>query len=93
MKKLIMTTAIVLGLAMTTFAQGGSMFHRENSGGNGNAVYQDGGHFSKADGGVIMPGLPTHGQSESQDAPLGGGIALLTALGAAYLVGKKRREE
>ena len=92
MKKLIMTTAIILGMGLTTFAQG-SMFHRENSGGNGNAVYQDGGHFSKADGGVIMPGLPTHGQSESQNAPLGGGIALLTALGAAYLVGKKRREE
>ncbi len=90
MKKLIMTTAIVLGLSMTTFAQG-SMFHRENSGDNGNALYQKGGR----EGGetVLTPGLPIHGQSDNQNAPLGSGIALLTALGAAYLVGKKRREE
>ena len=95
MKKLMMTTAIVLGLAMTSFAQGGSMFHRENSGDNGNAVYQDRSYFSKAGEGspLATPGLPTHGLSESQNAPLGSGIVLLTALGAAYLVGKKRREE
>ena len=93
MKKLIMTTAIVLGLAMTTFAQGGSMFHRENSGSNGNAVYQESGMFSKAGDTPLMPGLPIHGETTNQDAPLGGGMALLTALGAAYLVGKKRKEE
>ena len=95
MKKLIMTTAIVLGLAMTSFAQGGSVFHRENSGDNGNAVYQDRSYFSK-DGGVTplsTPGMPGHGGNDNADAPLGSGIALLTALGAAYLVGKKRREE
>ena len=39
------------------------------------------------------PGLPGHGGNDNADAPLGSGIALLTALGAAYLVGKKRREE
>ena len=95
MKKLVMTTAIVLGLAMTTFAQGGSMFHRENSGDNGKAVYQDrGSYFSKETGDTpLMPGLPTHGESNSQNAPIGSGIVLLTALGAAYAVAKKRREE
>ena len=93
MKKLVMTTAIVLGLAMTTFAQGGSMFHRENSGDNGNAVYQDRSFFAKEGSGPLTPGLPTHGLNENQNAPLGSGIVLLTALGAAYLVGKKRREE
>ena len=94
MKKLIMTTALVLGLAMTSFAQGGSMFHRENSGDNGNAVYQDRSYF-KAGGETPLssPGLPGHGENTNQNAPLGSGIALLTALGAAYLVGKKRREE
>ncbi len=90
MKKLIMTTAIVLGLSMTTFAQG-SMFHRENSGDIGNAVYESKGNLFRTD--PLTPGLPIHGQTSNQDAPLGGGIALLTALGAAYLVGKKRREE
>ena len=93
MKKLIVTTAIVLGLSLTTFAQG-SMFHRENSGDNGKNVYQDRGYFSKADGETpLMPGLPVHGESESQNAPLGSGIVLLTAFGAAYAVAKKRREE
>ena len=90
MKKLIMTTAIILGLGLTTFAQG-SMFQRENSGDNGNAVYESKGNLFRTD--PLTPGLPIHGQTESQDAPLGSGIALLTALGAAYLVGKKRREE
>ena len=92
MKKLIMTTAIVLGLAMTSFAQGGSMFHRENSGNNGNAVYQDRSYFAK-DGEGGSPVLPFHGLSDNQNAPLGSGIVLLTALGAAYAVAKKRREE
>ena len=86
-----MTTAIILGLSLTTFAQGGSMFHRENSGDNGSAIYESKGNmFRAADG---MPGLPTHGLGTNQDAPLGSGIALLTALGAAYLVGKRRKED
>ena len=93
MKKLLMATAIVLGLSLTTFAQG-SMFHRENSGANANTVYQDRGFFSKdGDNLPLTPGLPTHGLNENQNAPLGSGIVLLTALGAAYAVAKKRREE
>ena len=92
MKKLLIATAIVLGLSLTTFAQG-SMFHRENSGDNGNAVYQDRSFFAKEGSGPLTPGLPIHGQDENQDAPLGSGIVLLTALGAAYAVAKKRREE
>ena len=94
MKKLLIATAIVLGLSLTSFAQG-SMFHRENSGDNGNAVYQDRSYFSKdgEGGGIIAPSLPTHGETNSQNAPLGSGIVLLSALGAAYAVSKKHREE
>ena len=91
MKKLIMTIAIVLGLGLTTFAQS-SMFHRENSGDNGNAVYQDRSYFAK-DGEGGSPVLPFHGLSDNQNAPLGSGIAMLLGLGAAYAVAKKRREE
>ena len=92
MKKLVMTTAIILGLAMTSFAQGGGMFHRADNaknGGDGYALYESKGD-SKPGG---FPGIPGHGESDDGDAPLGSGIAMLTALGAAYLVGKKRREE
>ena len=81
MKKLALTIAIVLGLSMTTFAEGGGLFQRGGEAEGG--MYRD-----------ITPGLPgSHGETGNQDAPLGTGIAVLTALGAAYLVGKKRNEE
>ena len=85
MKKLALTIAIVLGLSMTTFAdpKGGGMFHR------GEVMETEG----NRDVTPLLPG--SHGLSTNQngDTPVGSGIVLLTTLGAAYLVGKKRREE
>ena len=84
MKKLALTIAIVLGLGLTTYADpdGGGLFGRgENPEPVSNRL------------GGNAPALPAHGQSTNQNAPLGTGIAIMTALGAAYLVGKKRREE
>ena len=87
MKKLALTIAIVLGLSVTTFAEGGGLFQRGGEP-EGNEMYTRGGGF---------PGLPGHGETDNQDGndttPLGTGIAVLTALGTAYLVGKKRNEE
>jgi hypothetical protein len=87
MKKLIITTAIILGFGLTTFADpnGGGMFQR----GTSESEFYGSGWRAAGD----MPALPNHGLAENQDAPLGTGIAVLTVLGAAYLVGKKRREE
>ena len=88
MKKLALTIAIILGLSMTTFADpnGGGLFKRgaepEYTGMYGNRGAND-----------PAPLLPAHGQDGNQDAPLGTGIAVLAALGGAYLVAKKRREE
>ena len=87
MKKLALTLAIVLGLSMTTFAgpNDGGLFQRgatEES----NEMYNRG-------GGLMFPGLPGHGETDDQPAPLGTGIAVLTALGAAYLIGKRRKED
>lgn len=87
MKKLTMTIAILLGLSMTTFAEGhqGGLFQRGNTPENtetGNRT-----------GSLITPGIPNHGQNGNQDAPLGSGIAILLSLGAAYLVGKKHKAE
>ena len=90
MKKLALTTAIVLALSFTTFAQDG-MFHRSDNaknGGNGYALYESKGELK---GG--FPGVPGHGETGDVDAPLGSGIVLLAGLGAAYMVAKKRREE
>ena len=89
MKKLIMTTAIILGLGLTTFAdpnQGGGLFQRRAT---SEDVYFD----SNRD--ATPPMLPTHGLDDNQnaDSPLGSGIAMLLGLGGAYLVAKKRREE
>ena len=90
MKKLALTIAIVLGLGMTTFADpnGGGLFQR---GLVTDEEYYGLGYYNNYRDG--MPLLPNHGETGNADAPLGTGIAVLTALGAAYLVGKKRREE
>ena len=93
MKKLILTSAIILGISLTTFADGG-LFNRGN-----NAKYgQSSGYiyFNAKDtgsGDVAMPMLPPHGSEDNNPAPLGSGIAVLMGLGAAYMVAKKRREE
>jgi hypothetical protein len=90
MKKLIITTAILLGIGLTSFAQG-NMFHRND--GNGSSYFAEKSGMRDGEGGILTPGLPTHGLTENQNAPLGSGIVLLAGLGAAYLVGKKRNEE
>ncbi len=83
MKKLVLTLAIVLGLGMTTFAEGGGLFLR------GDEPEKEGVNGTR--GG--FPGVPGHGGTGNADAPLGTGVAVLTALGAAYLVGKRRKED
>ena len=96
MKKLTLTIAIILGMTMTTFADGGGLFNRGNNAANGASGYSD---FS-TDGisdiraeDPFNPLLPAHGLEDNQDAPLGSGIVALMSLGAAYMVAKKRKEE
>ena len=86
MKKQILTIAIILGFGLTSFADpnGGGLFQR---GTTETEFYGSGWRDSQ------MPALPNHGMETNQNAPLGTGIAVLTALGAVYLVGKRRREE
>jgi hypothetical protein len=38
------------------------------------------------------PGLPGHGQSGNQNAPIGSGAALLIGFGAAYAMYKKNKK-
>ena len=94
MKKLALTIALILGLTMTTFADGG-LFKRGYNAENGASGYNYFGAKVEDDnaGSPAMPLLPQHGEDTNQPAPLGSGIALLAALGGAYLVGKRRREE
>ena len=90
MKKLALTIAIVLGLSMTTFANpdGGGLFQRGEVSPEANAIY------GNREGNPLLPnnhGLP--GNQDANETPLGSGIVVLLGLGAAYAVGKKRREE
>ena len=89
MKKLIMTIAIVLSMCATTFAQDVEVYEERGLFGMGKESSIFG---AKAGEDALL--LPDHGETDDQDAdaPLGTGIALLTALGAAYLVGKRRKE-
>lgn len=83
MKKIVLTFAVVIGLGLTSFAQGG-LFQRGNTPENSQESTS-----LRGDG----PGLPGHGSQTDEPAPLGSGIVLLTALGAAYGIVKKHREE
>ena len=89
MKKQLMTIAIVLGLSMTSFAQGG-LFHRGANADGAPAEVSLTGDGTKGNRGG-EPLLPMHNQTDSQNAPLGSGIVLLTALGAGYVVAKRRK--
>ena len=86
MKKIALTLAIVLGLSMASFAQGGGLFGQGQSTEESTTttMYDRGG----------APGLPGggHGAGGNQPAPLGSGIAVLIGLGAAYAVAKKRED-
>ena len=86
MKKLTLTIAILLGLATASFATPDDN-HQGGLFGRGMQPRE------YTNNGIDEPMLPSHGLTESQDAtPLGSGVAVLLGLGAAYLVGKRRRE-
>ena len=88
MKKLTLIIAIVLGLSMTTFADpdGGGLFQRGTS--EETLYNRDGGSPM-----LVFPDLPGHGSEGNEPAPLGSGIALLTALGAAYAMSKRNKKD
>ena len=81
MKKITMTLVILLGLTMSSFAQGGLFSKGATRDGNDNTSLSNG------------PLLPGHGGDGDVSAPLGTGTALLLGFGAAYLVSKRNRKE
>ena len=85
MKKLILTTAIVLTMGVGAFAQGllgrGEDFADEPSGGLRGTTPS------------VMDMHDYSGDVNGDGVPMGSGIAVLMGLGAAYVVAKKRKEE
>ena len=98
MKKLVLTLAIALMMGTTVFAQqGGGALRRSKE----YRDYLNAGKMNNQAGGLRTtsntPLLPNSfgnpGDFDGTDAPLGSGIAVLIGLGAAYAIGKKRKEE
>ena len=89
MKKLALTIAIVLGLSMASFAEGGGLF------GHGQAAAEDNNTSSVMTGTRLggAPGLPNHGENGNQPAPLGSGALLLMGFGAAYAMSKRNKKD
>ena len=86
MKKTITTIAILLGVTLGALAQ-------QSNGGIFQRGYTSDEPYSYRDSNSPLV-LPTeHGSNVDYEGPLGSGIAVLVGLGAAYLVGKKRKEE
>ena len=82
MKKIIFAIAFVMMVVIAN-AQSDSFFKSDNgNAGNGN---RDDEGFSMA--------LPGHGSNDDQQAPLGSGMLVLTALGAGYAIARRKREE
>ena len=101
MKKIVLTAAIILGFALSSYAQGlyqdnevmgGGLFRR-------GPVYEgmtrDGGTFS-----LCLPGhnfiTNWNGGSQGHDddlLPLGNGVLLLIGFGAAYALSKRKKKD
>ena len=87
MKKTIITLAIIFGLGLGAFAQGGLFQYGAVS----DEDYYGAG-FRNNDPSMPLV-LPGHGETtDSPAAPLGSGALLLIGFGAAYALKKKREE-
>ena len=94
MKKTALTFALVLAMGIGTFAQEseGGMLKRSKE---YQSTYRNDGRQQLVDRDGSFITLPGFGQTDDQDGalPLGSGIAVLLGLGAAYMMGKKRKED
>ena len=70
---------MVLGFGAN--AQSDSFFKSDNS--NAGSGNRDGESFGMA--------LPSHGATDDQQAPLGSGMLILTAMGAGYAIARRRK--
>lgn len=97
MKKTILTLAFLCCMSLNSFAQwGGGLFQRGAV--SDEEYYGAAGYFNYTFGdrdpvNSLLPGLPSHGYDENQNAPLGSGVLLLIGFGAAYALRKKVRNK
>lgn len=80
MRKILKTIALAMVL---TFSLASSAYAQENSSLFGR---------EKENTEKFGPGLPGHGESGNQPAPIGSGILMLSCLAGAYCIGKNRKK-
>lgn len=78
MKKILLAIALLIGMTTVSFGQ---VF------GNTDGFFQEIGYQERTT--EDLPLLPAGYSSNDQDAPLGTGLLILTALGAGYTLRKK----
>ena len=88
MKKFLLTIAIVLGMSIGAFAQGGLFQYGDVSDESSVPSWYSLDQAQKTR--QNMPMLPDHGQGTNQNAPLGSGVLLLMGFGVAYAQKKKK---
>ena len=96
MKKTLLTIAIVLGLSVGAFAQGGLFQYGEVSDEEyyyGTAWYALNQNNEFQIRSLFTPGLPIHGEDSNMDAPLGGGALLLIGFGVLYSFKKRKTKK
>ena len=76
MKKTLLTIAITLGLITGAMAQSDGFFNSYS--------------MDNMRNDTDLPELPNGGLTGNQSTPLGGGLLILTALGAGYAVAKRK---
>ena len=82
MKRIILTLAILMTMALSASAQSDAFFKWNNA---DNETYRD------IDNGISFA-LPTaHGYEYDSEAPLGTGLLILTALGAGYAIKRRKK--
>ena len=86
MKKILFAIALVMALGLAANAQRGGR----------DGFFNDWDDISNGldRAGEFTPALPyQHGLEDNLNAPLGSGLLVLTALGAGYMVARRKREE
>ena len=87
MKKILFAIAIVLTIGLTANAQSRDGFFSDWDNGYGNRINDP----SSID--FNLPSNTTLGNGQNEQAPLGSGLLVLTALGAGYAVARKRKNK
>lgn len=88
MKRIALTLAIVLGIALGASAQNGGLFGKGPNRGYYDEYYDE---YGTRDG-VFNFSLPNqHGTTNDESAPLGSGALLLIGFGAAYAMKRRKK--